>query len=427
MHIVLFEDAGFVNLLPLVYWRAVFELRCGCGSLLEHVQARYPDADITLFVRPELKAVVAQRTRLPVNVPPAGDDVLFLNGRLLLREPLGDVRAPAASWADGVLLWADVRGPLVHQITWQTFLEPRQADGVFAALPPHNVASGERPTRIDWPWDLVHHNSDMIIHAWRRLGSRGIEGKVDGGAHILDHAHVCVGRGSRIKPGAVLDAEDGPIIIGENVTIQPNATIQGPCCIGDGSIVQTGVSVRSGTSVGRVCKIGGEIEGSIIHGYSNKQHDGFLGHAYVGEFVNLAADTVNSDLKNTYGPVRVPINGVCIDSGRTFVGVTIGDHAKTGIGQLFPTGAVVGFGTSVATSGLAPKWIPSFRWLTDESDEPYDVERCLVVAKIVMARRKLTLSPAEEDLFRQLPAIARRYERTPGEGASAVLAEVRAD
>jgi UDP-N-acetylglucosamine diphosphorylase/glucosamine-1-phosphate N-acetyltransferase len=426
MHIVLFEDAGFVNLLPLAYWRAVFELRCGCGSLLDHVRARYPEADITLFVRPELKAVVADRTRLPVNVPPAADDVFYLNGRVLLREALSDVQAPAACWAGDAVLWADVRGPAAHQITWQTFLDPAQTGGALASLP-RLVATAEHPALIAYPWDLVHHNTDMIVHAWRRLGSRGIEGKIYGGAHILEHAHVCVGRGSRIKPGAVLDAEDGPIIIGENVTIQPNATIQGPCCIGDGSIVQTGVSVRGGTSIGRVCKIGGEIEGSIIHGYSNKQHDGFLGHAYIGEFVNLAADTVNSDLKNTYGPIRVPINGVCIDSGHTFVGVTIGDHSKTGIGQLFPTGAVVGFGSSVATSGLAPKWVPSFRWLTDEANESYDVERCLAVAKIVMARRKLMLSEAEEELFRRLPEIARRYERTPGEGTPEALAEVRAD
>lgn len=427
MHIVLFEDAGFVNLLPLVYWRAVFELRCGCGSLLEHVRARYPEADVTLFVRPELKAVVAQRTGLPVNVPPTGEDVLYVNGRALLRDPLAGVQAPAACWAGDALLWADVRGPAVHHITAQTFLDSAQTGHALAGVSRVEAAPAGHPTLIGYPWDLVHNNSEMLVHAWGRLGSRGIEGKVYGGAYILEHSNVTIGRGSQIKPGAVLDAEDGPILIGENVTIQPNATIQGPCYIGDGSVVQTGVSVRGGTSVGRVCKIGGEIEGSILHGYSNKQHDGFLGHAYIGEFVNLAADTVNSDLKNTYGPVRVPINGVCIDSGRTFVGVTIGDHSKTGIGQLFPTGGVVGFGSSVATSGLAPKWVPSFRWLTDESNQPYDVERCLAVAKIVMARRKLALSEAEEELFRRLPEMARRYERVSSDGAAAALAEVRAD
>ncbi len=414
MNIIVFEDEGFANLLPLTYWRATFELRCGCGSLLEHLRARYPDARVTLFVRPELAPVVAQRTGLPVNVAPAVDDVLLVNGRLLLREPLGDLQVPAVHMTSDALLWAVVRGPAVRMLTTEVFLSERQLSACLAGLP-RIVAAADYPTLIRYPWDLINNNADMIVHAWRRLGIRGIEGRVYGGAHIVDHAHVCVGRGSRIKPGAVLDAEDGPIVVGEDVTIQPNATILGPCFVGDGSLIQTGASIRGGTSVGRVCKIGGEIEGSILHGYSNKQHDGFLGHAYVAEFVNLAADTVNSDLKNTYGPVRVPINGVCVDSGQVFVGLTIGDHSKTGIGQLFPTGSVVGFGTSVATSGLAPKFVPSFRWLTDETDEPYDVERCLAVARTVMGRRKLTLSEAEERLFRQLPAIARRYEHVPAE------------
>ncbi len=424
MNIVLFEDAGFVNLLPLVYWRAAFELRCGCGSLLEHVRARYPDAAVTLFVRPELRAVVAQRTGLPVNAASGHEDVLFLNGRLLLREPLGDVRAATACLAGETLLWLDARGALARHLTPETLLDPAKTRAALAGVTTSECGDGG-PALINYPWDLVRHNADMIAHAWRRLGSRGIEGKVYGGAHILEHGHVTIGPGSSIKPGAVLDAEDGPIIIGENVTIQPNAVIQGPCFIGDGSVVQTGVSVRGGTSIGRVCKIGGEIEGSILHGYSNKQHDGFLGHAYVAEFVNLAADTVNSDLKNTYGSVRVPINGTCIDSGRMFVGVTIGDHAKTGIGQLFPTGGVVGFGSSVATSGLAPKWVPSFRWLTDDANEPYDVERCLAVARTVMARRKLTMTEAEEALFRSLPEIARRYERLPDDVAAEGLAAAR--
>ena len=413
MHIVLFEDGGFVNLLPLAYWRAVFELRCGCGSLLDHVRARYPNVGISLFVRGELRDVVAERARLPVNAPPSDDDVLYLNGRVLLKEPLADVIAPGARWVGDALLWARLRGPAARGLTAETLLDAATTRKVLADVPPA-AASADAPALIAYPWDLVHRNAGMIVHAWRRLADRGIVGKVDGGAHILEHSHVTIGRGSRIKPGAVLDAESGPIIIGENVTIQPNATVQGPCFIGDGSVVLTGVSVRGGSSIGPVCKIGGEIEGSILHGFSNKQHDGFLGHAYVGEWVNLAADTINSDLKNTYGPVRVPINGVEVDSGQIFVGLTIGDHSKTGIGQLFPTGSVVGFGSSVATSGLAPKWVPSFRWLTDETNESYDVERCLNVAKIVMGRRDRTLSPAEETLFRRLPEIAKRYEGAAG-------------
>ena len=163
-------------------------------------------------------------------------------------------------------------------------------------------------------------------------------------------------------------------------------------------------------SIGRRCKVGGEVESSIIHGFSNKQHDGFLGHSYVAEWVNLAADTVNSDLKSTYGTVRVPINGVEVESDQMFVGLTIGDHSKTGIGQMFPTGAVVGFGANVATCEFAPKFVPSFTWLTNSARSRYEPDRCLEVAKRVMARRQVTMTGAEEALFRSLPEQAAKIE-----------------
>ena len=130
----------------------------------------------------------------------------------------------------------------------------------------------------------------------------------------------------------------------------------------------------------------------------------------MAEWVNLAADTVNSDLKNTYGPVRVPINGVDVDSGQTFVGLTIGDHSKTGIGQMFPTGSVVGFGSNVATCEFAPKFVPSFAWLTNGGCSAFDQERCLEIARRVMARRQVVMTAAEQALFEALPAFVASME-----------------
>jgi len=227
---------------------------------------------------------------------------------------------------------------------------------------------------------------------------------------MLNEAAIHVGRDSVLKPGVVLDAEHGPIFIGESVTIAPNASIEGPCYIGDGSLIQPGAVLRDAMSIGQRCKVGGELESSVIHGFSNKQHDGFLGHSYVAEWVNLAADTVNSDLKNTYGTVRVPINGVEVESGQMFVGLTIGDHSKTGIGQMFPTGAVVGFGSNIATCEFAPKFVPSFTWLTASARKLYELGRCLDVAKRVMGRRQTDMTAAQEALFRQLPGLAEMAE-----------------
>src|SRR5262249_54025468 len=158
---------------------------------------------------------------------------------------------------------------------------------------------------------------------------------------VNEHA-IHVAAGATIKPGVVLDADHGPIHIDRDALIEPNAVLQGPCYIGPGSIIRPGAAIRENTTIGPVCKVGGEVEASIFQGYANKQHDGFLGHSFVSPWANLGADTVTSDLKNTYGTIRVHLNGVGVESGQQFIGSIIGDHAKTGIGTILPTGCVLG-------------------------------------------------------------------------------------
>jgi UDP-N-acetylglucosamine diphosphorylase/glucosamine-1-phosphate N-acetyltransferase len=209
----------------------------------------------------------------------------------------------------------------------------------------------------------------------------------------------------------VLDAEEGPIYIGANVKISPHVSIQGPCYIGEDTLIQASAVIREATSIGPVCKVGGEVEASIIHSYSNKQHDGFLGHSYLGQWINIAADSINSDLKNTYGKVRVPINGIEVDSGQMFVGLTVGDHSKCGINSSFATGSIVGFSANLFMSAHIPKFVPSFAWYTDSCRESYDAQRGLEVARKVMARRKVELAAAQQRLYIRLMDEAKRHER----------------
>ena len=186
--------------------------------------------------------------------------------------------------------------------------------------------------------------------------------------------------------------------------------LQGPCFIGRGSLVQPGSSIRRDTSIGPVCKVGGEIEASIIHGYSNKQHDGFLGHSYVGQWVNLGADTVTSDLKNTYGTIRVHLNGRPVETGQNFVGAIIGDHVKTGIGTILPTGCVLGMAANIFTRGAVANFVPSFSWLTSEGMSDFRIDKGIEIARTVMARRGVELSDEEESLIRSVVELARRIE-----------------
>lgn len=413
MHVVVFEDEAYRNLLPLVYWRATFELRCGRDSLLAKMRHAYADASFGVSVRRELREVVCQRVELTSELPANTDRVLYLNGRLRLAEPVVVEVWPSVGVCDGVIVYVAADARLASRLATLDFTDNREVERAVDGLPRCDVSLPVR-SWMRYPWDLVHATGGELVRQWNVSGGDGIQGRVDPGAYLLNEKAIHVGPDTRIKPCTVLDAEDGPIFIGRGVTVSPNCTIQGPCFIGDGTLIQPGAVIRDGTSIGPVCKVGGEVEASVIHGYSNKQHDGFLGHSYLGEWINVAADCINSDLKNTYGEVSVPINGVETRTGETFMGLTMGDHAKTGVNLSFPTGAVVGFASNVFLSQHPPKFVPSFSWYTDEGHADYDPQRGLAVARKVMARRRRKLTSAEERLFLEIPALAHAVERRPG-------------
>lgn len=409
--IVLYEDPGWQRLLPLVYLRAVFQLRCGMRDLLGRVVHLTQASAPFLWCRQELAAVVAEQTGLSVNGQ-VNEHALLLNGRGLWHV-LPDCDGAEQSWVgvvDGQIACVYATGELVQSLSPDVMLDEAQTRGALAKLPRRDVS--EYVQLMTWPWSLVLANEQALRDDWMQMGVVGIYGQVDQGSYILGEDAVFIGEGTRVKPCVVIDAEEGPVWIGERVTIMPHSYIQGPAVIGDGSLIQPGAVVHEGTTIGSVCKVGGEIEASIIHGYSNKQHDGFLGHSYVGQWVNIAADCVNSDLKNTYGSVRVPINGYEVDTGEQFVGMFVGDHSKAGINVSFPTGSVVGFCSSVFAS-VSPKFVPSFAWIDGQHVMRYDEQRGVAIAKKVMGRRKKVMGEAEERVFWAITRQALALERQP--------------
>lgn len=406
MQLVVFEDAGYVNLLPLVYSRAAFNLRCGFDNLLAKIEAASGRTADAVFVRKSLAAVMGERQTRRVNQPATTDDQLWVNGRLLLRAHV-EIPVKSAVWRGDTLLMARIDCATGCKLHSQVLAEPTKIREILAGLTEASLPDGAA-TIIDYPWQLIQENAAEIVRQARDLK---VIGKICSGTHVLNEGAIHVGEGAKIKPGAVLDAEDGPIWIGESATVGPNAVISGPCYIGEGCMIRPGASI-SASSIGMVCKVGGEIEGTIFHGYSNKQHDGFIGHSYVGEWVNLGADTVGSDLKNTYGKVSVPINGRAVDSGQIFVGAFIGDHTKTAIGTRLPTGCVIGYGCNVACSGLTPKFVPSFSWLTDDGAMANDSQKALAVARTVVGRRNRKYSKYEEALFLSIVEESKKHEQS---------------
>jgi len=232
------------------------------------------------------------------------------------------------------------------------------------------------------------------------------------GVHFLNQAQIFVAPSVDVHPGVVLDARSGPIVIDSDAVIMANSVIQGPTYIGPGSQVKIAAKIYHGTSVGPQCKIGGEVEESVIQGYSNKQHDGFLGHAFVGEWCNLGAGTTNSDLKNNYGSVRIWCNGEWCDTGSQFIGLLMGDHSKTGINTSLNTGTVVGVSCNIFDAGLPPKFVPSFSWGRSGLLATYGLPQAIETARRVTARRSIWFGEDEERLLQSV------FQSTMSERAS---------
>ncbi len=405
MNVGLFEDAGYVNLLPLTWLRACFELRCGVDHLIDKVRAHAGGPLARLWVREALREAVRDRHRL--DAPDQDESWLWLNARAHVK---GTLAAPpvGTSWRrNGTVLVAHLSPADAAELGPEICLVDGALDAWLEARQYRSTAPPDTISLVQYPWDLPLGNGDELR---RQCGPGGVhEGRIYAGAHLLNPGAIHVARGATIKPGAVLDAESGPIHVDAGAVIQPNAVVEGPAYIGPRSQIWPGATIRN-ASIGPVCKVGGEIEASIVHGYSNLQHGGFLGHSYIAEWVNLGAGTITSDLKNTYGTIRVYLNGVGVESGQHFIGSIIGDHAKTGIGTILPTGCVVGLAANIFTQTAIPKFVPSFAWLTDTGMTNYRLEKALDIAQIVMARREIELTRAERKLIEHAAAQAREVE-----------------
>ncbi|MBN1504760.1 MAG: hypothetical protein JW952_06855 [Candidatus Eisenbacteria bacterium] len=402
--VCVFEDRGYRGFLPLSYSRAVFELRCGMLSLWEKTFREYGDVSFYFAARPYLAEVLSERLPFPVNRLQDfdGDGMLFVNGRLLSPPGLAQlvpVEGKSCSFfADGELLACRLEaGGLMRQAARPGFfLSPDAAQSLAAGLPRTDVVA----TLLTYTWELVNNNPGQIGTDFERSRQGGkIEGDVDERAVVYNARAVHVGQGASIDAGVVLDARGGPIFLGANVKVHSPSRVEGPCVVSEDTLL-VGGRYTGGCTFGPCCRIGGEVEQSIFQGHSNKYHEGFVGHSYVGEWVNLGALTTTSDLKNTYGSVSVIVDGRAVGTNLMKVGSLVGDFTKTGIGTLLDTGAVLGFSANVfGGKGVLPKDVPCFVWGDGESFETYIPQRAVATARVMMERRGTEMSPALERLM----------------------------
>ena len=402
MRLILIDNLPDVrcNFYPLSLGRPLWELRCGMNSLADKLIARIKPDSVAYFVPDYMAEVYKDHVKKPVNdsATLAGDDLILVDP--LVKAESFDIPAKGPGQVgldeNGRILYARINKGDIKKSGFddiEAFLA-----SIKSELP--NVSC--KLATWEYVWDLILANGEHITAEFAVAGRKGFEGSLEEPVAVRgSRKDVFVAPGVKIHPMVTIDAEHGPVYIDERAEIHPFTRIEGPCYIGKDSIL-LGAKCREGNSIGPFCRVGGEVEESIIHGYSNKYHDGFLGHSYVGEWVNLGALTTNSDLKNDYSNVSVMMDGQrAINTGSTKVGSLIGDHVKTSIGTLLNTGSYVGaMALIMATGKPLPKHIPSFAWFIEGIvTKGFGKGKLYETAKTAMSRRKCQWTPAMEKMW----------------------------
>jgi len=419
MLVALFEDQAYENFLPLTYTRPVFECRCGMRTFKERIQSMYPESEIFLFTRDYLVPTL-RRNSPPVNdVNAIDDDVLLVNGMLMAN---GEIRRLVEEkLSKNTLISCHHRTVLAHlkektaRKYGEVLCKPLTHVSAKNLMKECKKLETQNSPLCSYPWDLINENTELIKEDFKALGKKKSEGTIDERAAIYgEEENVYVGKDSFVEANVTLDARDGPIYIGEGTEVHGGSRITGPTYIGDNTRIVSGL-IREGCNIGDVCRIGGEVEETIIHGYANKYHTGFVGHAYIGEWVNIAADTTTSDIKNTYGTIRVSLDGKTVDSGQMKMGCFIGDYAKTSIGTKIYAGKKIGIASQM--HGFIAEDIPSFTiWAKSLGWDPVELylESAIKTQKRMMARREVKQTKEDIELLKRLFEMTAKDRRAAG-------------
>ncbi len=400
--IILIETEQSDLLYPFSIMHPSWEMRCGALRIFEKYSLLRPDCNLNFFSADELILnSFLQRFELS-NSEANSASKLLLYGNIV----------PSNSLLEQIeIAIQNHRNSELHfRIDEQTigYYFPNNFD--FAALPRMlsnaafmTIDLTDKLCKINYLWEALDYIAEEIEAdaALLNMQFNQIQQNNFIGIHCLASDNILVADGVDIAPGVVLDARKGKIVLDENCKIMPNATIIGPCYIGKNSTIKIGAKIYENCSFGEYCKVGGELEATIIQSYSNKQHEGFLGHSFISEWVNLGADTNNSDLKNTYSNIIMRLPGKRIPSGKMFVGLMAGDHTKSAINSQFTTGTTAGIFCNLFDSGFFPNQIPSFTWGGSANSKKHNFDDAIATAKIVKARRNKDLLPSEISIIQR--------------------------
>lgn len=264
--------------------------------------------------------------------------------------------------------------------------------------------------KVEHTWDIFSKNGNAIAEDFELLTKGRKSQPIPASNNTIEASNIFIEEGAKLE-FITLNATNGPIYIGKDAEIMEGSIIRGPFALCDHATVKLGAKIYGPTTVGPHSKVGGEVNNSVIFGYSNKGHDGFLGNSVLGEWCNLGADTNNSNLKNNYAEVRLwsyETEGFA-RTGLQFCGLMMGDHSKCGINTMFNTGTVVGVSSNIFGSGFPRNFVPSFSWGGNSGFTTYLTKKAFEVAKVVMQRRSIEFTQQDAGILEHVFEITQKY------------------
>lgn len=400
-HALIIYDDGLGRLGPLTATRPSFGVRTGALETQKRIERVTGLVTSALCCAKRLAGVLSERRpKTPVNPGRLTDSLhLLINGRWTGTRFAEQVKALSHNQAlvqsDGQVIAVNMSGDDAG-----AFLQSG-----CVTLPDH-VATVRVQDRalLDRPWHVLDELPANLASDLSSSDLPAFRADQHPGVTAFGEHPILVGDSARVMSSVVIDAEYGPVVIEPGAVINPLTVLQGPCYIGRDAVLVSHTSIRRNTVIGPGCKVGGEVSASIMHGYSNKAHHGYLGDSLVGAWVNLGAGTSVSNLKNTYGNVRVQLDEhtPAEDTGRTFHGSIIGDYVRTAIGTRLPTGAVIHAGCMIADTGWAPKLAMPLGFYNGPERQAYDADKLIDTIRRAMGRRDRVLSDTEAALIRSL-------------------------
>ena len=408
--ICLYEDPSYKNFFPITHLRPVYFLRPGIFPLYQKVTQHFKFDSLFFQARDQLAPLVAEQEKdYPVNMLRKGDgNVLFLNGRV---KDYGNLPELVKQAKLTTLFQNKDTGELVailfHRESIENIPALATSENYLERFTQERSTIPEfetTATLYNYCWDFVNDIDRAIEDDFKYLHQNLPEPNnviINDGAWLVNKEQIYLSNDVQIAPGSLIDASKGPVFIGANTKIESQVAIYGPSFIGANSVIVAGKIASC--SIGHTSRAGGEIEETIFQSYVNKYHAGFIGHSYVGSWVNFGAMTTNSDLKNNYSNIRVTLNDEVIDTNYNKVGSFIGDHTKFGIGTLLNTGINIGVCCNIFGGTLiADKEVPSFQWGQTGNYQAYNYDKAIDTARKTSDRRNHTLSKNEVNILRAI-------------------------